>query len=311
MTSFQTPNSFQTLAVTGGTGFIGRHFLRLAAERGYRLRALTRRPQPAMAGVEWIAGALDDPASLRRLMDDADAVIHIAGVISAPDREGFNAGNAVGTLAVIEAARATGIRRLIHISSLAAREPDLSDYGWSKARSEAIVAASGLDWTAIRPPAVYGEGDRETLELFRMANKRVMLLPPGGRLSLIEVGDLSRLLLAALDDPESIARVYEPDDGMPNGWDHKQLARAIGDALGRKVWPFAVPAWLLRLASRLEARWRGPAAKLTADRVRYFCHPDWVAARDRLPPPLLWRPKTGSFGGLKATAEWYRAEGWL
>jgi uncharacterized protein YbjT (DUF2867 family) len=86
---------------------------------------------------------------------------------------------------LIDAARGAGVRRFVHISSLAAREPELSDYGRSKARSELVVAASGLDWTIIRPPAVYGPGDRETFELFKMARRGLVALPPRGRFSVI------------------------------------------------------------------------------------------------------------------------------
>src|SRR6185369_7083699 len=111
------------------------------------------------------------------------------GVINAPDKAGFEAGNVAGTAAVIAAAQDAGVRRLVHISSLAAREPGLSDYGASKLLSENVVRASGLDWTIVRPPAVYGPYDREMLELFRMARLRLMPLPPGGRLSVIAAED--------------------------------------------------------------------------------------------------------------------------
>ena len=300
------------LAVTGGTGFVGGHFIRLAAEAGCQIRALTRRPQRAMGNIEWSPGSLEDAASLERLCAGSDAVVHIAGVINAADRDGFFHGNAVGTLNLIEAAKNAGVRRFIHVSSLAAREPELSDYGWSKARSEAIVAASGLDWTAVRPPAVYGPGDREMLEIFRMARRGFVVLPPAGRLSLIAAGDLCRLLLRLVDDEGSLAQTYEPDDGRSEGWTHHEFAAAIGEAIGRPpIRTIAAPAWALRIAAALDRRWRGAAAKLTRDRVSYFCHPDWVARAECRPPLSLWRPKIGTFAGLKATADWYRAEGWL
>ena len=101
----------------------------------------------------------------------ADAVIHIAGLINAADAAGFEPGNVGGTLAMIDAATAGGVRRFVHVSSLAAREPKLSLYGASKARAEELVERSGLDWAIVRPPAVYGPGDRETFELFQMARR--------------------------------------------------------------------------------------------------------------------------------------------
>lgn len=299
------------LAVTGGTGFVGSHLLRIAAERGIAVRALARRAQPEMAHVRWIEGALDRPESLAALVEGADAVIHVAGVINAPDRAGFEAGNVTGTAAMIDAAARAGLRRFIHVSSLAAREAELSQYGRSKARSEALVAGSGLDWTIVRPPAVYGPGDREMLELFRLAARGVVPLPPAGRLSLIEVGDLGRLLLDLPAVRESFGATYEPDDGIEPGWGHRDFARALGAAVGRRVLPLSMPARLLRLASAIEGMTRGGKAKLTVDRVRYFCHPDWVVSAQARPPLGVWKPEVATPNGLAATADWYRKQGWL
>src|SRR5213592_4691754 len=184
------------LGVTGGTGFVGSHLLDVAIASGHQVKALTRREQPFRDGVEWIPGSLDDRAALQRLVTESDAVIHIAGVISAPGKAGFDRGNVEGTLAMLAAATAGGVQRFIHVSSLAAREPKLSMYGASKARAEELVHSSGLDWAIVRPPAVYGPGDRETLELFRMAKLGLMLMPPRGRVSVIHARDLARLLLA-------------------------------------------------------------------------------------------------------------------
>src|SRR5688500_13403679 len=155
----------RTLAVTGGTGFVGGHLMRAARAEGYELRALTRGWRPPEDGIDWIDGALDRTDCLAKLCEGADAVVHVAGLINASSRAAFEAVNVAGTAHMIDAARGAGVRRFLHVSSLAAREPGLSEYGRSKARSERIVAASGLDWTIIRPPAVYGPGDRETFEL--------------------------------------------------------------------------------------------------------------------------------------------------
>ncbi|KMS64302.1 nucleoside-diphosphate-sugar epimerase [Sphingobium wenxiniae] len=300
------------IAMTGATGFVGAETLDQALDAGHHVNALTRRAQPPRARLKWVPGSLEDAAALDTLMRDADAVIHIAGVVNAPDRAGFEAGNARGTMVVVDAMRKRGVRRLVHVSSLAAREPELSDYGWSKERAERLVKASGLDWTIVRPPAIYGPGDREMLELFRMAKRGVMLLPPGGRLSVIEVSDLARLLLALPGETEmSLAETYEVDDGTPQGWDHRDFGQAIGRAVGRPVRTMATPAWLLGAGARMDGFFRGKGAKLTPDRVRYFCHPDWVAATGQHPPKALWTPEVTTEDGLRATVEAYRAKGWL
>ena len=298
------------LAITGATGFVGSHLLDQAVAAGHTVRALTRRPRLAREGVTWVEGALERPDTLARLVGGADAAIHVAGVVNAPNRAGFAAGNIAGTVAMLGAAVAADIRRFVHVSSLAAREPELSDYGWSKAEAEQLVEASALDWTIVRPPAIFGPRDRELLELFRLARWRVLPLPPaGGRLSVIAVEALCRLLLATATSQAMVRETVEPDDGAPNGWDHRDFARAIGRATGVRIAPLPLPRALLTLAARLDRTIRKDGAKLTADRVRYFCHPDWVShAR---PPTEVWAPAGDTPAALAATARWYRDAGWL
>ena len=299
------------LAVTGGTGFVGSRLIDAALAAGHEVRALTRRDQPPRESVGWIAGSLEDRDALRRLVTGTDAVIHVAGVISAPDAAGFEAGNVEGTLAMLAAATAGGVRRFVHVSSLAAREPRLSLYGASKAKAEALVERSGLDWAIVRPPAIYGPGDRETLELFKMARLGLVLLPPKGRVSLLHVDDLARLLLALAEPGAPSNLVVEADDGTPGGWSHKDFAKALGQAVGRGNVSLSTPRPLVRLGAAIDRWVRGGRAKLTPDRAAYFCHPDWVVSSGYHPPPSLWHPRIETNQGLTQTAEWYREQGWL
>ena len=299
------------LALTGATGFVGARLLDLALGEGHEVRALTRRRQEERPGLTWVGGALDQPESLAVLADEADAVIHVAGVINAPDAAGFEAGNVAGTAAMLAGAERAGVRRFVHVSSLAAREPGLSLYGASKARSEALVEASPLASAIVRPPAVYGPGDRETLELFRMAARGIVLLPPRGRLSLIHVDDLARLLLALADAGAPAGLLIEPDDGREGGWTHEQFGKALGMAVGRSVAAFHAPRAMLRLAAGIDRLLRGNKAKLTPDRAAYFCHPDWSVVPARGAPDALWKPAIATEAGLAGTAAWYRREGWL
>jgi uncharacterized protein YbjT (DUF2867 family) len=298
------------LAITGGTGFVGSHLIDHALFEDYRVRALTRRPQAAREGVTWVEGSLETPAALAELVRGADAVIHVAGVVNAPGRAGFVAGNVAGTRAMVEVAKAAGVRRFIQVSSIAAREPDLSAYGWSKAEADKVVRASGLDWTLVRPPAIFGPRDSELLELFRLAKRGLVPLPPAGnRMSVIAVGDLARLLLLLGTSDALIGGTVEPDDGEPGGWDQRAFARAIGAAVSRRVRPLPLPRALLDTVARADRLVRGAKAKLTPDRVAYFCHRDWTA-HDR-PPADLWQPVEPTPHALAETARWYRQRGLL
>ena len=114
------------LALTGGTGFVGSHLIDVALAAGHDVAALTRRDQPSRDRLTWISGDLHGRAALERLVDGADAVIHVAGVINAHSAKAFDKGNVEGTLAMLAAATAGGVRRFVDVSSLAAREPNLS-----------------------------------------------------------------------------------------------------------------------------------------------------------------------------------------
>lgn len=299
------------LAITGGTGFVGSHLIGRALGAGHSVAALTRRAQPGRERLTWVAGDLADRGALRELAEGADAVIHVAGVLNAPTEAAFEAGNVEGTSAMLDAAASAGAARFVFVSSLAAREPRLSLYGASKARAEALVEESGLDCAIVRPPAVYGPGDRETLDLFKMAKLGVMLMPPRGRFSIIHAEDLADLLLALAPPGAPATLVTEPDDGRAGGWSHGEFAAALGQAVGKKPLVLSAPAPLLHLAARADKLLRGAKAKLTPDRAAYFAHRDWVVSKSRAAPAGLWRPQIPTSQGLSDTAAWYRAQGWL
>lgn len=306
--------SRKTVAITGATGFVGSRMLDLVVREGYDARALTRRKQDDRPGVNWVGGALDDSASLAKLCRGADVVLHVAGVVNAPDRAGFEAGNVAGTLAVIEAAKQAGADRFIHVSSLAATQPQLSVYGETKAKAEKLVATSGLDWTILRPPAVYGPGDAEFLELFKMARLGFVTMPPDadGILSVIHVEDLCRALLVLLPEQEDLtARIFEVDDGKTGGWTQAGFAKAIGLAMGKNVATVSIAKPLLHLAARADRLLRGDKAKLTKDRVNYFCHDDWTIDPQKRLPAQLWQPGIETPQGLTDTVNWYRQNDWL
>ena len=299
------------LAITGGTGFVGSRLLDAAAQAGHEIRALTRRPMRPRVNVTWVQGSVDPPQSLDELVAGCEAVIHVAGVLKGRTVADFKGCNVGGTAAMLEAAKRTGVKRFVHVSSLAAREPQLSLYGASKAKSEELVAESGLSWAIVRPPAVYGPGDKEMLELFRMARLGLLLTPSRGRLSLIHADDLARLLLTIADPAARSGLIIEPDDGRPGGWSHAEFARAIARSVGRRSVRIPVPGALLRLAAHADQLIRRDGAKLTVDRAAYFAHPDWVADPAHAAPADVWQPRIDTEQGLKDTADWYRSDGWL
>ena len=303
-----------TIALTGATGFVGQAVLDEAAARGLTVRALTRRSQAAREGVSWVEGSLSDPASLAQLVQGTDAVLHVAALTTARDAAAFTAANVTGTEDLIAAAKAASPKGFVFVSSLSAREPSLSHYGASKAEAEKRVAESGLDWTVVRPPGVYGPRDVDYFEMFRTAKLGFIPLPPRGASSIIHVHDLARLLLDLVEAPPALIRhrLFEPDDGREGGWSHRELAQAIGQAVGRsRVFAPQLPAPLLRAAASIDGLLRGSKARLTADRVGYMTHPNWVSRSTFAVPPTVWAPRISGVEGLAQTAQWYREQGWL
>ena len=149
------------VALIGATGFVGRHLLRRLTDEGWRLRALTRRPEalgPPTERVQPVVGDLESDAALTALIQGADVVVHCAGLVAARDAAEFHRVNAEGTARLLRAAAAAGRPRFLLISSLAAREPQLSPYAASKRQAEELLRqnAGGLTWQALRPPVVYG-----------------------------------------------------------------------------------------------------------------------------------------------------------
>ncbi len=297
------------IAVTGATGFVGQVLLRYASDQ--HVYALTRRPQADAPGVTWVSGDLADTDALTRLCTGANAVIHIAGVVNARDRAGFDAGNVTGTANLLAAAHAAGVRRFVHVSSIAAREPLLSMYGASKAEGERLVTASGLDWVIVRPPGVYGPGDTEMLDFYRLAARGWALVPPG-RFPLIHVDDLARALLALASGGPSHT-VLEIDDGR-GGYSHGEFSSVIGAALGTRIRTVSIPPAALSVGAAfatIAARLGGTLPKLSFDRARYLAHPDWVGRGGNAAMSGIWEPAISLRQGVADTVAGYRAKGWL
>lgn len=296
-------------AVTGATGFVGPHLVAALARHGWKLRLLIRRwtPLPSLAGVEAeiVWGDLSDGASLEALLAGADAVVHAAGLIKARRAADFDAVNRDGTARL--SALAPDLPFLL-LSSLAAREPQLSPYAASKRAAEEVVARRTGRWLAVRAPAVYGPGDRETLAYFKMAKRGFALQPArsDARLSLIHVEDLAEALAQSLDGSVGPG-VYEVDDGHPDGYSHTNMADAAAAALGRPVRAIRVGQGLMGAVAWLNDL-RPGAQILSPAKVRELFHPDWTVHEPRLPAA----PARYELGrGFHHTILWYRTHHWL
>ena len=267
-------------AVTGATGLVGRAFLRRLA--GAEVAALCRRAPPPQDGqdgaapIRWVRGSLGDEASLARLVERADVVVHVAG-LTAGTPAALHAVNVAGAAAAARAARAAGAARFVHVSSLAARAPHLSAYARSKALSEAAVrdAAGPMPIRIVRPPAVIGPDDAATAPLVAALRRGVLPVPGGAgwrarRLSLVTADDLADALARVATGDESGAGPVTPATVPAFGW------ADLAEAGGARALP--LPPAALRLAGRVAdgARAAGLGGGVFGlGKARELLHDDW------------------------------------
>jgi dihydroflavonol-4-reductase len=321
--------------VTGATGFVGGHLVEALVSQGAEVTALVRSPGKAAAleqlGVRQVRGDLHSSEALREAVRGQDATFHVAGQIAARDEAEFLRGNRQGTLNLIEAVeRAGGGSRLVYVSSMAAAGPaprgrpltgheppaPVTAYGRSKLEGELAVRSSGLAWTVIRPPMIYGPRDREVLRVFRLT--RLGIAPVFGdgsqELSAIYGPDLAEALVLTAGVESTIGRTYFACH--PEVFTSRSFVESVGRAVspGRALRIVPVPHWAGRgtlAVTGAIARLLGQATILTMDKAREFYQSAWTGDPSPLMADTGWAPRHALETGLPATAGWYRERGWL
>ncbi|WP_080920756.1 SDR family NAD(P)-dependent oxidoreductase [Manganibacter manganicus] len=303
-------------AVTGATGFLGRHLVAALLAAGWHVRALSRSGALPFGDADIVAGDLEDEQALGRLVEGADVVIHAAGIVKAADAAAFARVNVQGAARLVRlvTTRAPGAHFIL-ISSLAAREPGLSPYAASKraAEDEAAVAIAPERLMIVRPPALYGAHDRETLALFKAARLPVTPLLADGneRIALMHAGDAAAQIvaLAAARMPGRFCLA----DTQPAGYTLRTILSEAGHAQGRHPHFIRLPAAALKAAGQgasLAARLSGRAIMLSPGKVREILHADWSVDPDTMPRDLQVAPRD-LVDGFAQTVAWYREAGWL
>jgi nucleoside-diphosphate-sugar epimerase len=300
------------IAMTGATGFVGRHTLEKLLTAGHHVKTLARKPGavPVHASCTVLKGDLSDKAALGELTKKADVVLHIAGAISAPSRADFFRSNVEGTRSVAEATKASGVKRFVFVSSLAAREPDLNDYAASKAAAEHVIRSFEQDFevTIIRPSAVYGPGDTATLPLLQSLLSQTAIIPGmrTARFSMVHVSDVSQVLLEACGGKSGL---YELDDGN-GGHNWPELIALTQAHFGTPRRCFYIPLGIAMAIGQAGSAWgrmRNKVALVNAGQIKQLYHPNWAVSGK--PWPLNQRIPLAQ--GLPDTIRWYQAQGLL
>ncbi len=314
--------------VTGASGFIGSFIAAAFARRSDEVRAAVR-PTSSLAWLEGLALErvtlrLSRPDELASALRGVEVVVHAAGLTRARRESDYFAVNVEGTRALMQAAVQSGVRRVVLISSLAARGPNerpgsgedrpTSAYGKSKLEAEKVALSYGgaLEVVVLRLAGVYGPRDRDFLTLFQLAQRGFLVLPRGpSEVQLLYAPDAADAAVAAADVPvpERALAIAEAQR-----YDRETFARLLGEAVGRQPRLLRLPVPLFELAGSAVQRVSAlvgrppPFDRRRAEdvaRYRYTCD---ASEAERA---LGWHAATPLAEGLRQTAHWYRERGWL
>jgi nucleoside-diphosphate-sugar epimerase len=317
--------------VTGAGGFLGQALVRALSARRARVRALVRRPEPALdlPGVTSVLGDATDPVSLAGAVAGVDVVFHLAGVRRATERDEFFRINVSATRLALDACldRAPRLHRFVLAGSRAAAAPSATPideaeplrpaeaYGESKAEAErvALQYTASLPVTVARPPRIMGPGDKENLLFFAIANRGLALrFGDDAPLSWIDVDDCARGLLAMAERPEAVGQAFflaSPELSSVEG-----LMLAAAAALGKTPRRVRIPgAVLTGAAAACDVLTRLTHRRLPLNRklARQVLAPGWVCGTEKARDLLRFTATTPLADSMGRAAAWYRARGWL
>lgn len=307
------------VAVTGATGFVGAALLKLLLAEGCDVSALARNPAriKQQDGLRTVAGDLENETALHTLAENADALIHLAGLTHARRDDDYTRVNVAGAVHAAQAAKAHKTR-FIHASSLSAREPHLSPYAQSKKDSEEAIKEVLQDhpWRTLRLPAIYGPGDSATLPYFKLVKSGMALEPattPQARASIIYVDDAASALYAATRAVHT-ARILNVGDEKPDGHSWYEIGETLGNIMNKKVRHLRIPRPVIAVThaiTRATDKARGRIPSVRSGQINEFFHADWVARDNLLSAEIDWKPATALQEGFAKTVLWYQDNGLL
>lgn len=259
------------ILVTGGTGFVGRHFIQRLRKEGSSVRVLARKPENAGLlrdlGVELVRGDLEDIASLEKAAAGAERVVHLVGIIQETRRASFQGTHVDGTRNVLDASKKVGVRRFFYLSALGTRPAAKSSYHKTKWAAEDLVRTSGIPYTILRPSLIYGTGDGFTTRLSEMIKLSPFLPVIGQGRSKVQpifIDDVVSCMVKAVTTDAFLNKEYEI--GGPEQLTYEKVTVALAEALGIRRPVLHMPLALMKPAAGLfEALL--PAPPVTTDQL--------------------------------------------
>ncbi len=327
------------ILVTGATGFIGAVLVDYLKQRGDHVSVLLRpesnTEKAASMQVDVRYGRYNDLSSMIEAIRDVDIIFHLAGVTKSVDEQGYYTGNVLPVKTLLDAVSRVdpGLRRFVLVSSLAAAGPadtahpgvseedtpkPVSNYGKSKLEAEKVCFSckDRLPITVVRPPAVYGPGDRDVLQFLSLLKKGVLVAVDAvgkQRLSLVHVDDLVRGLVMAAESPAGVGELYYITS--PKGYSWAELSSVAAQVLGvRKIRTLSLPKPLMRFFGSIAggvSRITGQPGFLTPDKVNEMIQDYWVCSPEKASRELGFTAAISLEEGMRTTIAWYKKQGWL
>ncbi len=324
--------------ITGASGFVGSHLVETLVRKKVRVKLLVRSssrlPFKPNAWMELCQGDVTDLGSLQKAVKGAKVVYHLAGLLRGADFSAYEKVNAKGTGNVCQAVQGEkGVRRLVYVSSLSAAGPSplggeidetmpsrpVSFYGQTKRMGEELVLGSRkkLDFTILRPSAVYGPRETDIFEYFKMVRQGLVVNGGDGtqKVSFVYVGDLVEAILLTAHSAKARGQIYFVSDGKSLDWN--ELSALIGRELKKSYKTFNVPLGLVRIVASLGDLFARVTGKsflppiVSGDKIKEGQAPGWVCSNGKINRELGFRPRTDIRAGIHQTVQFYRSAGWL
>jgi nucleoside-diphosphate-sugar epimerase len=328
----------EKILVTGSTGFIGKRVLLHLAAEGVKVRVFLRPESNGVVlpeGVEVVRGSFGDTEALGRAVQGVDRIVHLAGVTKALDEADYDAANVMPVQNLLDAVREhnPGLKRFLLVSSLTVAGPasegicgvcesdtpyPVSAYGRSKLRAERLCMerSCAIPITIVRPPAVYGPGDRDVLQVFQMLAKGVLISAGSAatqRFSMIYVDDLVGGMMMAARSERAVGRIYYITS--PRSWSWDELIAAAQPVLGfTKLFRLSLPKPLVFFVGMLfgaVASFRGKVSLINRDKANELVQDYWVCSSQQAETDLGFTAGTALGEGVAKTIAWYQRKGWL
>lgn len=319
--------------ITGASGFIGSRLRDSLSASGADVVAIRRPGSPPPKTGRAVEASYDNEARLRSIIGEEkpDYVLHVAGVTKGVSYDDFRRGNVTPTKNLLEALRCEhpGVRRFVHISSLAAFGPSkphlplsedsprrpIEHYGSSKLEAEEVVESyEDIPWTVLRPSGVYGPGDGDYFELFKSAQRGVNAFFGNAErwFSAVYVDDVVCAILAAPASDATVGKGYFLCDGKPTTW--ARFQDLVVENTPRKVMTLKLPEAIVSLAAiggELASKFDGKARLLNKQKAKMGAQEAWTCTHDAARRDFGYAPTVDQAEGVRRAAEWYRANGWL